>query len=138
MRYQFTNPKSTAVQACMYISIIRSTLVETLACSHLGSRNDVAVEVVVDVRGVSRVRRLNMAGDLHRGRQGRRSTSSDLNLSARDVELRRRAWVVDPKLLDSEQVITGSNTAWDGSGVGRYCSCQFIVREVLAGWDGVG
>jgi hypothetical protein len=43
--------------------------------------------------------------DLDGGGRAAGATSSDLDLGARDVELRRRAGVVDAELLDAEEVL---------------------------------
>lgn len=53
-----------------------------LAGEDLGSRNSVAVEVVVDVGGISRIRRLNVSWDLDRGRCRLGAAASNLELSA--------------------------------------------------------
>lgn len=90
---------------------------KSLASRNLRPGNDVAVEVVVNVGGVAGVGRLDVSGDLGGGREGLASAASDLDLRARDVELRGRAGVVDTKLLDTEQVLAGSNARGNSDGV---------------------
>jgi hypothetical protein len=64
-----------------------------------------------------------VSGNLDRGRQGLGTTTSDLDLSARDVELGRRAGVVDSELLDADEVLAGGNARRDGDGVCGYSAC---------------
>lgn len=66
---------------------------------HLRSRNSIAVEAIVDVGGVPRISRLNVARD--GDRQGPAAAACQLNLHARDVELWRRARVVDCQSFDA-------------------------------------
>lgn len=108
---------------------------KSLASRNLRPRNDVAVEVVVNVGGVAGVGRLDVSGDLGGGREGLASAASDLDLRARDVELRGRAGVVDTKLLDTEQVLAGSNARGNSDGVVvcaviSQCSVQ-VVNNVM-------
>lgn len=84
----------------------------------LGTGNSVGVEVGVDVRGVAGVGALDMAGDLGSGRGLSAASSSDLDLSARDVELGRAAGVVDAELLDTEEVLSSGDLGGNGGGVG--------------------
>lgn len=79
----------------------------------LGSGNNVALEVVVDVGSVTRVGALDVARDLRNGRRVARATTGDLELSAGDVELRWGSRVVDTELLDAEQVVSGGDLAGD-------------------------
>jgi hypothetical protein len=94
-----------------------------LVGSNPGSRNNVRVEVAVDVRSVARVGALNVAGDLGGRRRPAGAATSDLELSARDVELGRAAGVVDTELLDAKEVLSSGDLGGDGGGVG--------------GWNGV-
>jgi hypothetical protein len=108
---------------------------QSLASRNLRSRNSVAVKVAVDVGGVAGVGRLDVSRDLSGGREGLASAASDLDLRARDVELRGRAGVVDTKLLDAEQVLAGSNARGNGDGVVvcavvSQCSVQ-VVDHVM-------
>lgn len=108
---------------------------ESLASRNLRPRNNVAVEVVVDVSGVAGVGRLDVSGDLSGGREGRASAAGDLDLRARDVELRGRSGVVNTHLLDTEQVLAGSNARGNGDGVVvcavvSQCSVQ-VVDHVM-------
>ena len=96
-------------------SRIRGSL--RLVGSDLGTRNNVGVEVGVDVRGVARVGALDVAGDLSRRRGLSGAATSDLDLSARDVELGRAAGVVDAELLDTEEVLSSGDLGGDGGGV---------------------
>ena len=91
-----------------------------LAGRDLRSGDCVAVEVVVDVGSVSRVGGLDVAGDL--GGRGHRlgASTSNLDLSARDVKLRWTPGVVDAQLLNTEQIVTSRDAAGDGGGVSRY------------------
>ena len=84
----------------------------------LGTGNSVGVEVGVDVRGVARVSALDVAGDLSSGRGLSGAAASDLDLSARDVELGRAAGVVDTELLDAEEVLSSGDLGGDSGGVG--------------------
>lgn len=80
----------------------------------------VRVEVVVDVGSVTGVGRLDVPGNLGSRREGLGATASDLDLSARDVELRGRAGVVDAELFDAEQVLASSDARGDSDGVVVY------------------
>ena len=61
---------------------------------HLRPRNSIAVEVIVDVDGIPRISHLNVArGGDSPGRAA--AAARQLDLRARDVELWRRAQVVD-------------------------------------------
>ena len=76
--------------------------------------HSIAVEVAIDVGSVSRIRLLEGTGNANTARDPG-SASSDLNLSAADVELRDTAGigVVDTELLDAKQVVTRSNARGD-------------------------
>jgi hypothetical protein len=75
----------------------------------LGARNSVALEVAVDVGSVARVGGLDVSRDLG-GRRGlAAAATSDLELGARDVELRWAAGVVDTELLDTEEVLSSGD-----------------------------
>lgn len=63
-----------------------------------------------------------MAGDLGRGGHGLGTSTGNLDLSAGDVELRGGTRVMDTKLLNSEQIIAGGDTAGDCRGVGCYAN----------------
>lgn len=89
-----------------------------LVSGDLGAGNDVGLEVVVDVGGVARVSRLDVSWDLDSGAWVARATSGNLELRARDVELRWRAGVVDTELLDAQEVLAGADLAGNCDGVG--------------------
>lgn len=93
-----------------------------LAGCYCRSRNGVVVEVGVDVGSVAWISSLDVSRDLDGGRQDLRATASHLDLSARDVELRRGAGVVDGKLLNAEQVLASSKARRDGDRVAG-CAC---------------
>jgi len=100
-----------------------------LVSGDLWSGNNVALEVVVDVGGVTRVSGLDVAWDLGRNRGLAGTSSSNLDLRARNVELGWRAGVVDAELLDAEEVLAGGNLARNGDGV---CGCAVIsIRSVI-------
>lgn len=94
----------------------------SLAGRNLGARDSVACEAVVDVGSVAGIGCLDVSRDLSSGCKSLRSTTSDLDLSARNVELRGRAGVVNSKLLDTEQVLASSNAGGDCDGV-VVCLC---------------
>lgn len=52
------------------------------------------------------------------------AAASDLDLSARDVELGRAAGVVDAELLDAEEVLSSGDLGGNGGGVGSYESVR--------------
>jgi hypothetical protein len=81
--------------------------------------NSVAVEVAVDVGGVTRVSALDVSGDLDTG-EDLGAAASDLDLGAGVVELGRAAGVVDGHLLDAEQVVASGNARGDGGAVSLF------------------
>lgn len=85
----------------------------------------VAVEVVVDVSGVTRVGRLDVSRNLGSRGQSLGAAAGDLDLGAGDVELRRRAGVVDSELLDAEEVLASSEAGGDGDRVVVYEGVSF-------------
>ena len=89
-----------------------------LVCCDLGAGNNVALEVVVDVGSVARVGGLDVARDLGGRRRLAAAAAGNLELRARDVELRWAAGVVDAELLDAEKVLAGDKLGWDGDRVG--------------------
>jgi hypothetical protein len=107
-------------------SMTRSSLV----CSDLGSGNNVALEVVVDVGSVTRIGRLDMARDL--GDRGRATwaATGDLELRAREVELRWRTGVVDAELLNAEQVVASGDLVGDSDSVWG-CAKVSMCNRVL-------
>jgi hypothetical protein len=82
-----------------------------------------------------------VAGDLGDGRRPSGAATSDLELSARNVELGRAARVVDAELLDAEEVLSSGDLGGDGGGVGgwngvsngpgRYSSAQLTTHVPL-------
>jgi len=66
-----------------------------LTSPHLRPRDSIAAEVIVDVGGVPRISRLNVAWNGDRRGPAAAATARQLDLRARDVELWRRARVVD-------------------------------------------
>ncbi|CAI6334501.1 unnamed protein product [Periconia digitata] len=72
----------------------------------------VRVEVVVDVSRVSRVGALDVSRDGDAA-EALGASASDLDLSARDVELRGGAGVVDGELLDADEVLAGGHARGD-------------------------
>ena len=102
----------------------------SLAGCNLGSRDSVAVEVVVDVGSVARVGRLDVSRNLGCGRESLGTAASNLELSARDVELRWGAGVVDGELLDAEQVLASSDARGNCDGVVVYK--KLVVLRVRA------
>lgn len=95
-----------------------------LESGDLGARNNVRLEVVVDVGGVATVGGLDVTGDLDGRGWVARASTGDLDLRARDVELWGRSGVVDAELLNAEQVLSSSDLRWDGDGVG---ACLMLV-----------
>ena len=102
-----------------------------LASRNSRSRNDVGLEVVVDVGSVARVGRLDVSGNLSSGRQGFGATAGDLELGASNVELGRGAGVVDAELLDAEKVLASGDARWD---VDRVCSYETVSSTISITW----
>jgi hypothetical protein len=88
-----------------------------LVGSNFWSGNNVGVEVAVDVRGVARVRALDVSRNLCSRRRLARAAASDLDLSASYVELGWAARVMDAELLDTEEVLSSRNLGGDSGGV---------------------
>jgi hypothetical protein len=70
-----------------------------------------------------------VAGDLDGGGWAAGAATSDLELRAREVELRWRAGVVDTELLDAEQVLSCRDLAGDSDRV----SCAQIPLGLSRG-----
>lgn len=77
----------------------------------------IAIEVIVDVCSVARVSRLDVSWDAHSA-EALATSSSNLDLRTRDVELRGSAGVVNSELLDTQEVFAGGNAGWDRNAVG--------------------
>jgi hypothetical protein len=70
-----------------------------------------------------------MSRDLGRRAKGLGTTASNLELRARNVELGRRAGVVDAELLNTEEVLAWGDTRGDGDGVSGCDTCQLLSRN---------
>jgi hypothetical protein len=68
-----------------------------------------------------------VSGDLSAGALKTGAATSDLDLTAANVELGRGARVVDTNLLDAEQVLAGSNAVGD-----RDIVCRCGVSEIYS------
>lgn len=102
---------------CLQAQLRNYSTATYLVSGNLWSWNGVALEVVVDVGSVSRVSGLDVAGDLDGRRWISASSTSNLKLSTRKVELRIASWVVNAKLFNSEQVVACWELRRDGDGV---------------------
>lgn len=106
-----------------------STTLTHLASADGRSGNLVGSELVVDVGSVPRVGRLDMSGNRDTA-EALGSTAGDLDLSAGDVELRRRARVVDGELFNADEVLASGDARWDGDIVGsRQVPCGLSTAE---------
>lgn len=92
-------------------------LISSLTRKYRWSRYRVRLEVVVDVGRVSRVRGLECTRYRHRVLRHCASSASDLDVGARDVELRFAARVVNTQLLNAKKVIASRDAFWDRSRV---------------------
>lgn len=101
-----------------------------LVCRYLGSGNNVAVEVVVDIGSVSAISRLDVSGNLSGRRRLPAAAASDLELSAGDVKLRWATRVVDTELLDAKKILSSRNLRGDGNGVGGCEHVSSVCRAV--------
>jgi hypothetical protein len=67
-----------------------------------------------------------VARNLDDGGRGARSSTSDLELCARQVELRWRSRVVNTELLDAEKVLSSRDLARNCDRVGGYVTLVFF------------
>jgi hypothetical protein len=107
-----------------------------LLTHHLGTRNNVTTRTTIinlnqsrvrypayhtysltwkrtHIRRIPRIIRLERPRNRHGRRRRGAPAARDLDLGAADVELRRRAGVVDPQLLDAEEVLAVGDALWD-------------------------
>jgi hypothetical protein len=109
--------KSAQPELIMFMSMRSPLIHNRLARERLRAGNGVAVEVVVDVGGVTRVRRLDVSGNLDGRRTSSAAATSDLELGAGQVELRYTAGVVDGELLNAHEILARGDTGRDVDGV---------------------